>query len=112
MVPAVFVGLGVQIKAEDGQLSRSESCQSIDLFGRQTGHEVNQDLASWPPLNVHPTAAVGAVSFVLSTRTTPAAPEGASSLLRVPLSWGENAVAMWALGCILSASGMSKWSFG
>ncbi len=34
VVPAMVVGLGVQIEADDGQLSGSESSQCIDLFGK------------------------------------------------------------------------------
>ena len=44
VVPAMVVGLGVQIKADDGQRSGSESCQSIDLFGKQIGHDVKTAL--------------------------------------------------------------------
>ena len=35
MVPAMVVGPSVQVQADDGQLSGSERCQSIDLFGEQ-----------------------------------------------------------------------------
>ncbi len=44
MVPAMVVGLGVQIQADDGQRSGRESCQSIDLFGEQIGHDVKTAL--------------------------------------------------------------------
>ena len=39
MVPPMVAGLGVQVQADDGQRSGSESCQSIDLFGEQIGHD-------------------------------------------------------------------------
>src|ERR1035437_1580293 len=35
----MVVGLGVQIKADDGQHSGNESCQSIDLIGKQIRHD-------------------------------------------------------------------------
>jgi len=44
VVPAMVVGLGVQIQTDDGQRSGSESCQSIDLFGEQIGHDVKTAL--------------------------------------------------------------------
>jgi hypothetical protein len=40
VVPAVVVGLGVQIQTDNGQLSGNESCQRIDLFGKLIGHNV------------------------------------------------------------------------